>query len=527
MNENLQSVVDENQTSNEIDNKNQIVYENETEKSEKNNIVSTPFKKRYIDFIEKAKIDFKQYQYDGVLFMFESEKKNKGGFLFDEMGLGKTISIIILLYLNFYKKTLIVLPPVLIQQWFDTIYEKTGHKSTIFHGKHKKNISQNDLEQSNIVLTSYSHLSSPLIQKTKWNRVVFDEAHNLRNPKTARFIHSKSLTFKISWFLTGTPFQNKKNDILSLIKIGKFDVGKSSSFILKRTKEQVNLDLPKLNIIVENVKWKNEKEKIFAKDIHSGSLLTTQGKGRHLEKITRSRQVCILPKLLDLHLEKCKKIHDNNNNNVSKDEINENENEKENDNENDIIIKKEYDDGVKCSTKITHIIDLVSKNINNGNKKLIFCYFSKEIDFINDELTKIHKDKKILIYDGRHKKDVLTQECDILIIQILSGSDGLNLQQFNEIYFTSIHWNPFVELQAIARCHRIGQKKQVFVYKFIMNDFNNNNYKNHKDRNNKDKDKDKDKEISMDVKSIETKIIETQEKKLNDNDELLTELRII
>ena len=148
-------VVDENQTSNEIDNKNQIVYENETEKSEKNNIVSTPFKKRYIDFIEKAKIDFKQYQYDGVLFMFESEKKNKGGFLFDEMGLGKTISIIILLYLNFYKKTLIVLPPVLIQQWFDTIYEKTGHKSTIFHGKHKKNISQNDLEQSNIVLKSH------------------------------------------------------------------------------------------------------------------------------------------------------------------------------------------------------------------------------------------------------------------------------------------------------------------------------------------------------------------------------------
>jgi hypothetical protein len=123
------------------------------------------------------------------------------------------------------------------------------------------------------------------------------------------------------------------------------------------------------------------------------------------------------------------------------------------------------------------------------------------------------------IYDGRHKKDVLTQECDILIIQILSGSDGLNLQQFNEIYFTSIHWNPFVELQAIARCHRIGQKKQVFVYKFIMNDFNKNN----ENRNDKDKDKE---EIDMDVKSIENQIIETQEKKITDNNELLTELRI-
>ena len=370
------------------------------------------------------------------------------------MGLGKTISIIMLLYLNFHKKTLIVLPPVLIQQWFDTIFEKTGHKSTIFHGKQKKNITQNDLEQSNIVLTSYSHLSSPLIQQTKWNRVIFDEAHNLRNPKTERFKHSKSLTFEMSWFLTGTPFQNKKLDILSLINIGKFDIYKSSSFILKRTKEQVNIDLPKLNVIVENIKWENEKEKTLAKDIHSGSLLTTQGKGRQLEKITRSRQVCILPTLLDLHLEKCKKIH---NNNISNPETCD-----------DIIIKKDYDYGVKCSTKITHIIDSVSKNINNGNKKLIFCYFSKEIDFISDELTKIHKDKKIAIYDGRHKKDVLTQECDILIIQILSGSDGLNLQQFNEIYFTSIHWNPFVELQAIARCHRIGQKKQVFVYKFII-----------------------------------------------------------
>jgi SNF2 family DNA or RNA helicase len=368
MNENFQNDVNENKASENI------VNENET--SVENNVVLTSFKKRYFDFIEKAKIDFKQYQFDGVLFMLESEKKNKGGFLFDEMGLGKTISIIMLLYLNFHKKTLIVLPPVLIQQWFDTIFEKTGHKSTIFHGKQKKNITQNDLEQSNIVLTSYSHLSSPLIQQTKWKRVIFDEAHNLRNPKTERFKHSKSLTFEMSWFLTGTPFQNKKLDILSLINIGKFDIYKSSSFILKRTKEQVNIDLPKLNVIVENIKWENEKEKTLAKDIHSGSLLTTQGKGRQLEKITRSRQVCILPTLLDLHLEKCKKIH---NNNMSNPETCD-----------DIIIKKDYDYGVKCSTKITHIIDSVSKNINNGNKKLIFCYFSKEIDFISDELTKIH-----------------------------------------------------------------------------------------------------------------------------------------
>ena len=61
---------------------------------------------------------------------------------------------------------------------------------------------------------------------------------------------------------------------------------------------------------------------------------------------------------------------------------------------------------------------------------------------------------------------------DVLIMQIKSGSDGLNLQQYSEVYFTSPHWNPSVEDQALARVHRIGQKKDVTVYKFIMNRVN-------------------------------------------------------
>ena len=55
----------------------------------------------------------------------------------------------------------------------------------------------------------------------------------------------------------------------------------------------------------------------------------------------------------------------------------------------------------------------------------------------------------------------------VLIIQIQSGCEGLNLQHFNEVYFTSPHWNPAVEMQAIARVNRIGQTKPVRVYRFI------------------------------------------------------------
>ena len=54
-------------------------------------------------------------------------------------------------------------------------------------------------------------------------------------------------------------------------------------------------------------------------------------------------------------------------------------------------------------------------------------------------------------------------------MQIQSCCEGLNLQEhFSEVYFVSPHWNPCVEDQAIARCHRIGQTKTVNVFKFEM-----------------------------------------------------------
>ena len=74
--------------------------------------------------------------------------------------------------------------------------------------------------------------------------------------------------------------------------------------------------------------------------------------------------------------------------------------------------------------------------------------------------------------DGRTKKKerqgILTGKCDVLILQIQTGCEGLNLQQFNEVYFVTPHWNPAVEDQAVARCHRIGQEKPVFIFKFSM-----------------------------------------------------------
>ena len=88
-------------------------------------------------------------------------------------------------------------------------------------------------------------------------------------------------------------------------------------------------------------------------------------------------------------------------------------------------------------------------------------------------------------FDGRtshnQRNEILENACDVLILQIQTGCEGLNLQQFSEVYFVSPHWNPAVEDQAIARCHRIGQQSQVDVFRFTMDNFGSTtiNIENH------------------------------------------------
>jgi SNF2 family DNA or RNA helicase len=76
---------------------------------------------------------------------------------------------------------------------------------------------------------------------------------------------------------------------------------------------------------------------------------------------------------------------------------------------------------------------------------------------------------------GIARMKLLSEPKDVLIMQIQTGCEGLNLQEnYSEVYFVSPHWNPYVEEQAIARCHRIGQMKPVYVWRFEMDKFAEN-----------------------------------------------------
>ena len=135
-----------------------------------------------------------------------------------------------------------------------------------------------------------------------------------------------------------------------------------------------------------------------------------------------------------------------------------------------------YLNAIQSNSKLDAVINLIIERKENGNGKIIFCHFRDEIDTIASRLIAGGLNK-VVTYDGRNSNTVsglklLTEAADAIILQIQTGCEGLNLQEhFSEIYFVSPHWNPCVEDQAIARCHRIGQKKPTYVFKFEMSGF--------------------------------------------------------
>lgn len=480
----------------------------------------TPVYPTYKKICDFGKMQIKIHQIQALLWMLKREnipdEKTlglRGGIIADEMGLGKTFQMISLITCNFKRRTLIILPPILIQQWIDAFKTITGYTPFVYHKKYTKNMDFSLLQESPIVLTSYTMIASSekkspnILHTIKWSRIIFDEAHHLRNKKTGVFIGASQLKSVTKWFVTGTPIQNKITDLYALCDI----LGMPRQFyrkkenhtiikeelVLRRTKADIDIQLPPLevnHVLIPIEDFENpifdelhsilplnfEKKADSDDDIQEGDLsgddteesdineIIIRSKKLSIEKepfipesklfmrlydtvlpaFMKARQLCIYPPMLQ------KTIYDNKR-----------------------LIENPQDLSAyyKCSVdtkKLDTLISFIRRR--RESKKIVFCYFKREIDYLSKQLSDFNIQNSSI--DGRvsltRKNAILRKSPEVLILQIQTSCEGLNLQQYSEVYFTSPHWNPAIESQAIARCHRTGQTKGVHVFKFIFTSSN-------------------------------------------------------
>ena len=406
------------------------------------------------------------YQRTGVQWMIERERSPegiKGGFLCDEMGLGKTVEVIATMLGNRKNRTLIVAPKTVLTQWRDEIKKFTNRalRVIVWDGPNRSK-DPNFLGGFEVVVTSYSLLIPPTpLHDIRWDRIVFDEGHEIRNPSSKTHLSAKSLKASIRWIVSGTPVFNSIRDFVTLaavIGIPKnivqgYTEGTVKKFVLRRTKEDVSqfnkrLALPPCEF--ENIELEmNPEERAIYKHVYENSkdtvkaLLRTNGQGvamMMLECLLRARQAMIWPQLYF----------------------------------DGMAVKEDKDPDEfegKCAKHDT-LISLIESHPTE--KSLVFCQFVGEMNEIQRrcrlsgcETYRLDGSVSREQREERVEEFRQTTKAAVFIIQIKAGGVGLNLQEATRVYITSPSWNPATEMQAIARAHRTGQVKKVVVKKLI------------------------------------------------------------
>jgi len=385
----------------------------------------------------------------------------KGGFLCDEMGLGKTVQLVATMLGNPKPRTLIIVPKSIITQWSEEIAKfAPGLRVAVFDGPERV------LDKTaDVTITPYTLLSvkgesadakTPL-HMIQWDRVILDEAHEIRNKSSKLFKSVCRIQAQIKWLVTGTPVFNSMDDFVSLctfLGIPKsFVQGRTKEikdiYILRRTKDDLidRLKLPPCYF--ENVEldmFPEERalyECVFneAQDTIKDAFKNVQSLNAKnmviLECLLRARQCMIWPQM---YL-------------------------------NGVAVKNETipTRWTGRSNKMETLFRMIKEHPDE--KSLIFCQFKGEMNYIQSQL-----ECPVFRIDGSVAKEERVKQINafkktsggaVFIIQIKSGGQGLNLQEATRVYITAPSWNPATELQAIGRSHRTGQTQTVYVKKLV------------------------------------------------------------
>lgn len=433
------------------------------------------YKDSKIKLTKKEKELLRDYQLEGVKWLYNINQTGFGGILADEMGLGKSIQTIYfikeLLKEDKNYKFLIVSPTSLAYNWEQEFLKfEPNIKYKVLAGLKKKRLEEEShIEKENVLITTYGLLreDKEFYKSINFKVMIIDEAQNIKNSTTEVTKTVKSIQAETKIALTGTPIENSTIELWSIFdyimpgflgnidnfgkkyKVRDFDEDTNEKlqnlnniikpFVLRRKKKDVIKDLPdkiENNIYVELTK---EQKKIYLAELEKVNkemkeILEGEGinKARFLilQLLTKLRQICIDPRILFTN----------------------------------------YEGG---SGKMEEFVKVVKEVISNNHKILIFTSFKTALYLARNELDKNNITSYTIDGSVSSKKRIELVEkfnndnTNVFFIMLKSGGTGLNLTSADVVIHLDLWWNPQAENQATDRAHRIGQKNVVEVIRFI------------------------------------------------------------
>ncbi|MDA3867310.1 MAG: DEAD/DEAH box helicase [Salinivirgaceae bacterium] len=455
---------------------------------------------------KQIKATLRNYQNAGYQWMRHLREFMFGGCLADDMGLGKTLQTLTLLtyhhlecaqenpaaslnaqptdgQLDLFAEvmpvkyrpatSLIIVPTSLIHNWIAEV-AKFSPELKINNYTGANRIQNHQIfRHYDLVITTYGIIRKDIeaLEQFKFDYIIIDESQNIKNPGSATYKAAIKLQSNHKLVLTGTPIENSLTDLwaqLNFINPGivgnqkwfkehfavpiekrqdeeKLEKLKKliSPFILRRKKADVAKDLPELTEQTIFCEMSAEQKELYDKTKSAvrnklSKLTPYDASGGNaimvLKALSQLRQLACSPRLLNADAE-------------------------EQSGKTEIVLKD--------------LENLVAEN----HKVLIFSFFTKHLDIIADECKKkkwkyqmltgkvSQADREQIIAKFQENKDD-----HIFLISLKAGGVGLNLTAADYVMVLDPWWNPAAEAQAINRAHRIGQKKNVIVYRYVTKD---------------------------------------------------------
>jgi len=429
----------------------------------------------------------RDYQVAGLNWLISLHENGISGILADEMGLGKTLQTISFIgYLRFVcginGPHLVAVPKSTLDNW-KREFERWIPEIDVFvlqgakEERHQLISERLVDEKFDVCITSYEMIlrEKSHLKKFAWEYIIIDEAHRIKNEESSLSQIIRMFNSRNRLLITGTPLQNNLHELWALLNFLLPDVfGDSEAFdqwfnnqdedqdtvvqqlhrvlrpfLLRRVKNDVEKSLlPKkeINLYVGMSKMQKDwYRKILEKDIDAvnNAAGKKESKTRLLNIVMQLRKCCNHPYLFDgaepgppyttdEHL-------------------------------------------VYNATKMVMLDQLLKRMQAQGSRVLIFSQMSRVLDILEDysvmrgfqycriDGSTAHEDR-IAAIDDYNKPE---SEKFLFLLTTRAGGLGINLTTADIVVLFDSDWNPQADLQAMDRAHRIGQKKQVVVYRFV------------------------------------------------------------